>query len=126
MKTLPELTETAEKMQTFLELKTDTDQEEAMIERMELLQVLIAKSGNCLADAKFLQDNAIQNACRQVLDDGEMYGQSTTFVNNFIKAAGKEFNYIVNWFDRINSAAAKQHQGLITILSYRKEQMKML
>jgi hypothetical protein len=125
MKTLAELLATAEKMQAFLETPASND-EEKIIERMELLQVLIAKSGNYLADAKFLQDSETQRACMQVLEDGTFYGQSTTFINKFINAAGKDFNRIVTWLDRINSAAAKQHAGLITVLSYRKEQMKMI
>ena len=125
MKSLQELQASATRMQDFLEQKSGND-EEQIIERMELLQVLIAKSGNLLADAKFLQDTETQRACMQVLEDGTFYGQSTTFINKFVNAAGKDFNHIVTWFDRINSAAGKQHQGLITVLSFRKEQMKMV
>lgn len=126
MKTLQELQATASKMQEFLEAKIDTDSETEIIERMELLQILLAKSGNLLADAKFLQDSATLDATMQVVNDPCMYGQSATFINKFVNAAGKEFNHIVTWFDRINSAAGKQHAGLITVLSFRKEQMKLV
>jgi hypothetical protein len=125
MKNLQELQATAQRMQDYLEEPASND-EEKIIKRMEMLQVLIAKSGNMLADAKFLQDTATQNACKAVLEDASMYGQSTTFINKYVNAAGKEFNHVVTWFDRINSAASKQHAGLITVLSFRKEQMKMV
>lgn len=126
MRTLEEMEATAQRMQDFLELKIDTNVEEKVIERMELLQVLIAKSGNYLADAVFLQDNAKTDAINRVISDVEFVGSSTSTMNKYIDSAGKDYNRLVKWFDRINSAAGKQHQGLITILSYRKEQMKMV
>lgn len=125
MKNFEELKTDAEKMQRYLELKVD-ENDEKIIKRMEMLQILIAKSGNLLADAKFLQDKAKLEAIKTVIEDKNYHEKSTTFINKFVDACGKDFNHLVTWIDRINSAAGKQHQGLITILSFRKEQMKMV
>lgn len=125
MKAFEELQNDAMRMQKYLETKAP-EQDDLIIERMTFLEVMIAKSGNLLADAKYLQDKARLDAIKQVISDPSFQDKQASFINKFVDAAGKDFNHIVTWIDRINSAAAKQHQGLITILSYKKEQMKLV
>lgn len=124
MRELKDLQDTALKMQQYLEIKVKQEPADIM-KRMEELQVLIAKSGNYLADAKYLQDRAKLDAIKQVIDDKGFEDKQASFINKFVDAAGKDFNHLVTWYDRINSAAGKQHQGLITILSFIKSQMVM-
>jgi hypothetical protein len=125
MKDLKYLQDAALRMQNYLEEQVNNDPVRIM-QRMEELQILIAKSGNYLADSKYLQDKAKLDAIREVVNNDEYHNKSTTVINKFIDARGMEFNHLVNWYDRINSAAGKQHQGLITILSFIKSQLAMV
>ena len=68
----------------------------------------------------------IHSETMKVIREGFIDKMSITTINNLIKALAKDDNYLVNQFDRINSAAAKQLAGLITILSYRKAEMQII
>ena len=122
--TSEELKIKASRMQEFLEKKPD-DQEEGLITRLELLQVLLAQSGNCLAEAKYLLDITKNNVIEQTLEDAEKHDWSITIIHKKIDAMCRNESFLVNKFDRINSSAGKQIQALITIISYRKEQMRL-
>lgn len=122
--TIDELRETAGKMQTFLEAKPE-DQDEGLITRLELLGVMVAKSGKCLADAKWHLDQRKNDSITQALKEAMAGDWSISIINKKVDALCKEENYLVNLFDRINSAAVHQLDGLRTAISYRKEQMRM-
>ena len=117
-----ELEETAKKMQSFLELKVGSEPND-LIERAELLGTLIAKSGQCLADAKYHQDAVINGAILEALQKAYEERLSATTINLFVKTAAKELNYLVNLFDRLNSTATHQLDSTRTIISYRKSEM---
>ena len=99
--------------------------EEEIITRLENLQVLLAQSGNLLAEAKYIRDGEVNEAITGVISDPEYVGMSVSTVNKYIDTKAKDANYLVNQLDRINSAAGKQIMALQTILSYRKEQMRL-
>lgn len=108
----------------FLETRMP-EQEEAIIQRMDHLQVLLAQSGNLLSHAKSLQEAENIQATKAVLCDPELAGMGLSILKDYIKSRLKDYNYLVNQLDRINSTAGKQLMALQTILSYRKEQMKL-
>jgi len=122
--TSEELKIKADKMQSFLEQKA-SDQEEGLIDRLELLQVLLAQSGNYLAYSKYLLDMKKSDSITQSLKEALAGDWSTTIIHKKIDALCREENFLVNRFDRINSSASKQITALITILSYRKAQMNL-
>lgn len=124
MRTPTELKEIAEKMQTFLELKPGTEPND-LIDRAENLSALIAKSGHCLADAKYNLDQRKNDSITLALKDAMAGDWSITIIHKKIDALCKEENYLVNCFDRINSAAVHQLDGVRTIISYRKAEMTM-
>ena len=119
-----ELKAKADKMQTFLEQKP-SDQEEGLIDRLELLQILMAQSGDCLANAKYLLDMRKNDSITQSLKDALAGDWSTTIIHKKIDALCREENFLVNRFDRINSSAVHQIDALRSILSYRKAQMQL-
>jgi hypothetical protein len=114
----------ADKMQSFLEQKP-SDQEEGIIDRLELLQILMAQSGDCLANAKYLLDLRKNDSITQSLKEALAGDWSTTIIHKKIDALCREENFLVNRFDRINSSAVHQIDALRSILSYRKAQMSL-
>ena len=118
------LNDKAIKMQNFLEQKA-SDQEEGLIDRLELLQVLLAQSGNYLAEAKYLLDIRKNDSITQSLKEALAGDWSTTIIHKKIDALCREENFLVNRFDRINSSAVHQIDALRSILSYRKAQMNL-
>jgi hypothetical protein len=122
--TSDELKIKADKMQSFLEQKS-SDQEEGLIDRLELLQVLLAQSGNYLAEAKYLLDLRKNDSITQSLKEALAGDWSTTIIHKKIDALCREENFLVNRFDRINSSAVHQIDALRSILSYRKAQMNL-
>jgi len=119
-----ELRAKADKMQTFLEQKP-SDQEEGLIDRLELLQILMAQSGELLANAKYLLDIRKNDSITQSLKEALAGDWSTTIIHKKIDALCREENFLVNRFDRINSSAVHQIDALRSILSYRKAQMNL-
>ena len=119
-----ELQDTTTKMQTFLETKPGNEPND-LIDRMENLSVLIAKSGKCLADAKYLQDMVVNGAIMEALKKSYEERLSPSTINKFVTTAAKDLNYLVNLFDRLNSAAVHQLDGIRTIISYRKAELVM-
>jgi len=122
--TSDELKIKADKMQSFLEQKP-SDQEEGIIDRLELLQILMAQSGDCLANAKYLLDMRKNDSITQSLKEALASDWSTTIIHKKIDALCREENFLVNRFDRINSSAVHQIDALRSILSYRKAQMSL-
>jgi len=119
-----ELKAKADRMQQFLEQKP-SDQEEGIIDRLELLQILMAQSGELLATAKYLLDVRKNDSITQSLKEALAGDWSTTIIHKKIDALCREENFLVNRFDRINSSAVHQIDALRSILSYRKAQMSL-
>lgn len=114
----------ADKFQKYLEEKTGSEPND-LITRAENLSILIAQSGQCLADAKYLQDTVINGAIMEALKNAYEERLSPSVINKFVSTAGKEFSYCVNWLDRINATATHQLDSVRTLISYRKAEMQI-
>lgn len=119
-----ELNKLAEKMQVYLETDLGPDPEH-LIDRAELLTILIAKSGQALAEAKFIQDMIINEGLLSAINQGLETKLSPSLVNKFVSSNAKDVNFLVNWLDRINSAATHQLDGIRTIISYKKAELNL-
>ena len=124
MLSIEELQAEAERMQKFLETKPGSEPND-LIERAENLAVLIAQSGQCLADAKYIQDMVVNGAIMEALQRAYEERLSPSTINKFVMTAAKEQNYLCTWFDRINSASVHQLDSIRTIISYRKSEMQL-
>lgn len=107
-------------MNTFLQKKNGSDEPSSMLERLEHLEILIAQSGEYLADAKYYQDEIINGEVMDSLKKSLQDKLSASTINLYVKSAAKEWNHIVNSFERINAAASHQHGGLRTRISFLK------
>lgn len=114
----------AENMQAYLETETGPEPQHLM-DRIELLNLLIAKSGQCLAEAKYIQDQLINTGLLNAIGEGLENKLSPSLINQFIKSNAKDVNLLVNWFDRINAAATHQLDSLRTIISYKKAELNL-
>lgn len=120
-----ELMAKAQRFQTFLETRHGQEPDQ-LLERMELLAILVAQSGQCLAESKYHQDQVINGEIGQAIDRMYTDKLSATTINQYVKTAAKEYNYLVNWLDRINATATHQLDALRTIISYRKTEFSAL
>lgn len=114
----------SEKFQKYLEEKPGTEPND-LIERASLLSILIAQSGQCLADAKYIQDDIVNGAIMEAIQKFYSEKLSPSTVNKFVTTAAKESNYLVNWLDRINATATHQLDSIRTLISYRKAEMQI-
>ncbi len=112
------------KMQAYLE--TPVGQEPAqLLERLEYLLIMVAKSGQLLAEAKLAQDQIINQGLLQAMDQGLDKKLSPSLITKFVGTNAKEVNYLVNWADRVNASATHQLDAIRTIVSYRKAEMNL-
>ena len=112
------------KMQTYLETPAGHEPQE-LIDRIEYLNILIAKSGQLLAEAKFIQDEVVNKGLLQAMEDGLDKKLTPSLINKFVSSSAKNINYLVNWADRINSSATHQLDGIRTIISYKKAELNL-
>lgn len=114
----------AQKMQDYLEKRIDEDPA-ILMDRIGFLTVMIAQTSKMLADAKYYQDTLINGAIMDSLKKAYEEKLSPSTINKFVTTAAKEQNYLVNWIDRLNSAAVHQLDGIRSIVSYKKAEMVM-
>ena len=125
MLTIEQLTEKAEKMAAYLDKPYKSDADD-LLERMSTLSVLMAQSGQCLADAKYYQDAIVNGAIMDALQRAYEERLSPSTINKFVMTAAKDQNYLVNRFDRINASAVHLLDAVRTAISYEKSKMNLL
>lgn len=119
-----ELEAKALRMQEYLELEIGPDPAQIM-ERIEHLHILIAQSGQCLAEAKYIQDQLINQGLSAAIEMDLNKKLSPSLIAKFVSTQAKDINFIVNHLDRINAAATHQLDGLRTIISYKKAELNL-
>lgn len=124
MRTPTQLTDTLGKMQTYLETPVGHDPQE-LIDRTELLTILIAKSGQCLAEAKYIQDQIINEGLMKAINIELDKKLTPSLITKFVSSNAKDINYLVTWADRVNAAATHQLDGIRSIISYKKAEMNL-
>lgn len=119
-----ELSTKAAKMQAFLESEVGPDPN-SILERIEHLHILIAQSGHCLAEAKYIQDQLINQGLESAINMDLDKKLSPSLISKFVGTQAKEINYLVNFLDRINASATHQLDGLRSIISYKKAELNL-
>lgn len=117
-----ELFTECQEIQDYLEQKASEEPNE-LTDRISNICIYMARSGNMLAEAKYIQD-----MCRQMVFEkyaNDISEMSATIANKFIESQLAEVNMLVNWIDRINKSCTHQADSLRTIMSYVKENLKL-
>jgi hypothetical protein len=119
------LTSKAENMHKFLQSKYSSEPND-LIERIELLSILMSESGELLADAKYYRDKLVNGEIMNALKNGYANQLTPSALNKFVASLAFEENLLVNQFDRINASATHQLDGIRSVLSYRKTEFSTL
>lgn len=122
MITIEELLKEANSIQQFLEISV-SDNPEELVERLSYINVLLARTGKMLADAKLLQDRAITAAYTEHMN--AIMKMTPTVSVKFINAITLNENYLVNWLDRMNRVLVHSSDNIRTQISYNKEQLRL-
>lgn len=114
-------------IQAYTEAHYNQDNPAACLERGAELEAYLALSGKLVADSKYWQDQAMNSAVSQTvneaLSDG---GWSASAINKKIESLCKEFNYLVNWSTRLNATITHQLDFLRSVISKHKEEIRQL
>lgn len=118
------LNEEASKIQSYLEI-TPSNSPEEIKERIMELSVLLARSSEMLAQAKKAlrtkKSSEISNTIIQIAKENCLSAKAQ---NALVDSIAEEEAFIVDWLDRINRTCVHQLDGLRSILSYEKEQLR--
>ena len=114
----------AEQIQSYLEIHCSNNPEEIK-ERINKLQVYLARSGEMLANAKrLLNDKKSSEIANTIVKIAKEECLSASAQNALVKSIAVDEQYLVDWLDRINSACVHQLDALRSLLSYEKEQLR--
>lgn len=102
------------------------DQEDAVVKRLMLLGKMLAESGEYKAAAQYKIDDVIHGEIGKAIFQIADRNLTASTINMYVKAAAKEWNYLCNSFDRINSAAAKLMVSIQVMISYEKAKMNLM
>lgn len=115
----------AQEIQDFLEVTMSDDPQE-VIERGNDLQVYMARTGKMLADAKYMLNKQkhqdTMNIVREFIIDQKL---SAKVQNAMIEGICKEWQYLVDWIERLNAACTHQLDWCRSVNSKNKEELRL-
>lgn len=114
-----------EQMQSVLEVQSSNNADEVQ-ERIMELSVYMARSGELLAYAKqALRKKRTSEISQHIIEIVKQAGISAKVQNAILDSLANEEAFFVDWLDRINRACTHQIDGLRSVLSYEKEQLRL-
>lgn len=116
----------ARDIQNYLEIICSNNPEE-IIERIGKLQVFLARSGEMLADAKkTLRKKKSSEISETIIKIAKEQFLSSKAQNALVDSIAEEEAYMVDWLERINRSCSHQINALRSLLSYEKEQLRLV
>lgn len=112
-------------IQEFLEASYPSDNPAACIDRLQELDVKIARSGKLLADAEYHYNQVVGSSIITALKDAMSEKISTSTLNKYVEAQAKDYRHLVTFADRVNRSATHAADHLRTIISFTKQQMNI-
>jgi hypothetical protein len=115
----------AETIQSYLDIVCSNDSEE-MVERITNLMSFMSRSGSMLAQAKRSlrrkKTREIKDTIIAIAKTGHL---SATVQNALLDSICEEESFLVDFLDRINRSCVHQIDGLRSLLSYEKEELRL-
>lgn len=119
------LIQEANTMQFYLDITVGDDPSE-WTQRGSTLCEYMARSGKCLADAKYhLAQKKKSFIIDELSDLLALFDYSATTQKELISNCCGDLGRLVTWFDRINRGCTHQIDWLRTLISKEKEEAKM-
>ncbi len=116
----------AKQIQEYLEIECSNNPEEIQ-DRINTLNVYMARSGEMLAKAKRevtkMRRSELVKQVIEPLTDG--IPMSATTQKELINSISIEEQFLVDWLERINRSCTHQVDALRSLLSYEKEQLRL-
>lgn len=95
-------------------------------ERLSELMVYLARSSELLAIArKELRKKKSAEIEQTIIAVAKETNLSSKVQNQLLESIAEEEAFLVDWLDRLNSTIVHQIDGLRSLLSYAKEEMRM-
>lgn len=115
----------AKAIQEYLEITVSNDPAEIQ-DRMSNLMVYLSRSGEMLAQAKrHLRARKTSEINRTIIAIAKEGHLSATVQNALLDSICEEESFLVDWLDRINRSCTHQIDGLRSMLSYQKEELRL-
>lgn len=112
-----------EKIQKYLESPYNVDNVAVCVERAADIESFMAFSGKLYADAKYrlneMTASTIMNGLKELAGDK----MSATILRQYVSAMLKDYEYLVDWTERINRATVHAIDLSRTIISKHKAEM---
>lgn len=112
-------------IQAFLEQSYPSDNPASCIDRLQELDVKIARSGKLLADAEYRYNEIVNSSIINALKDAMSEKMSTSTLNKYVESMAKDYKQLVTFADRVNRSATHAADHLRTIISFTKQQMRI-
>lgn len=126
MATTEQLHAEATTMQRYLEELCPADPAQ-INERIRTLQVYMARSGEMLAQAKELLNRKRSQEIAQTIVKIAREGHLSAKAQNvLVDSLAAEESFLVDWIDRINATCTHQADHTRSLLTYEREQMRLL
>jgi energy-converting hydrogenase Eha subunit C len=117
--------EEAKKIQDYLDITVSSDPAE-LVDRIANLMTYMARSGEMLANAKrTLRSRKTSEISKTIIAIAKEQFLSATVQNALLDSICEDEAFMVDWLERINRSCTHQIEGLRSLLSYEKEQMKL-
>lgn len=113
-------------IQAFIEAHYEADNPSAVVDRANVLESYMALSGKMLADAKYRLSEVLHSTFIKSVQDAGRVNMAVSLTNKYVDSVCKDYQYLVDWCDRINRACTHQLEFSRTILSKLKAEMQML
>lgn len=112
------------RMIKYLSEPLDINNYDYLLDRLNKLGILLAKSSEYLVECNYKIDEVIDIECAVNIELLDKYSAST--FNMMIKAKAKDWTRLKVGFERCNSTAVHQIDGIRSILSFEKAKMNLV
>lgn len=121
---MTDLLKEATDIQAFLDITTSNEPVE-LTERLSTLMTYMSRSGEMLAKAKkILRTKKTSEINKTIIAIAKQECLSASVQNALLDSICEEESYLVDWLDRINRTCTHQIDGIRSLLSYVKEEMR--
>lgn len=118
---IKKMTEEVSGIQAFME-QGPTDEPVVLAERLALCNVYMARSGEMLARAKEMLNEAVAAVWEQ--KEERLLKAGAQLAQKVIAGYCSKEQFLADWLDRVNKGLVHQADNLRTLISYAKENMK--